>query len=326
MPTVQPGDPLQAALDALSPGAVLRLAPGEFCLAAPLHLRRGIRIVGAGAARTRLVRPRAPHALVAEAHPPTGEVLTLEGLTIGWVEGDDGLPGTYLFQSDVLVVAGGRVDLRGCRLAGSEAEHRRSNDDLYGGSGLRVEGAAEVRVEGCEVVNHGGHGLVVGATAKATMANCWVAGNRGAGLLVESSATAEAHATAFTDNVRGGVAAFDDAALVLVTAMVQVNGRFGVRLAASRDARLEGCTIEGNSGPGVLVEAGSPLLARGAIRGNSGDGVAVAAGRQVVMTELVIEENRGFGVALGRGATADLADAVIFHNARGRLDRAGEEG
>lgn len=321
MDALQPGENLQAALDALAPAAVLRLAAGEHRLEAPLCLRRGVRLVGAGAAHTRITRLRAPHSHLVEAHPPSGEALWLEDLALAWADGCEDRPGVYLFQSDVLVVAGGQVALRACRLAGSEAEHGRSND-MYGGSGLRVAGDGTVRADGCEIVTHGGHGVTAGDRAVLALANCWVAGNRGSGLLAEDEAAVEARATAFVENERGGVAAFDQATLTLVEATIQANRRGGVRLHATGAARLEGCTLEANGGPGVEVKGGSLTITGGVIRRNGGDGLAIAEPGHVAAADLMIEENRGFGVTAGTGATVELTRVAILGNARGGIERA----
>ncbi len=320
MDALRPGEDLQAALDALAPGAILRLAAGEHRMEAPLRLLRGVRLIGAGAAHTRITRLRTPHTHIIEARLPTSEALWLEELAIAWADGCEDRPGAYLFQSDVLVVAGGQVALRGCRLAGSADEHGRSND-MYGGSGLRVAGDGKVRAEGCEFVTHGGHGVMAGNRAVLALANCWVADNRGSGLLAEGEAAVEARATAFVENDRGGVAAFGAAAVALVAATVQANRRAGVRLAATGAGRLEECTIEANTGPGVEVEVGTLTIVGGVIRRNGGDGLAVAARCHVVAVDLVIEENRGFGVVAATGATVELTRAAILGNSRGGVER-----
>lgn len=324
MDTLRPDENLQAAIDALAPGAVLRLAAGEHRLEAPLCLRRGVRLVGAGATHTRITRLRTPHTHVVEAHPPAGEALWVEDLAIAWADGCEDRPGEYLFQSDVLVVAGGQVSLRGCRLAGSAREHGRSND-MYGGSGLRVAGGGEVRAEGCEIVTHGEHGVAASDRAALVLENCWVAGNRGIGLLAEDETAVEARATAVVENERGGVATFGAAALALVASTVQGNWRAGLRLAASGVGRLEECTIEANTGPGVEVRRGTLCIAGGTIRRNGADGLVIAECCHVAATDLVIEENRGFGVAAGVGTSIELTRTALIGNLRGGIERAEHE-
>jgi hypothetical protein len=321
MACLRPSDDLQAALDALAPGAALQLAAGEYRLEAPLRLRRGIRLVGAGLTQTRLTRLRTPHAHIAEAHPAGGETLLLEELSIAWADDGEDRPGVYLFESDVLVVSGGQVTLRGCRLAGSAREHERSNG-MYGGAGLRVKGDGEVQATDCEIVDHGGHGVVVGDRAALTLATCWVAGNRGMGLLAEGEVTVAARHTAFVANARSGIAAFGGTTLTLVEAVVQGNGRGGVRFDTTSPGRLAGCTIEENAGPGIEVATGTLAIAGGTIRRNSGDGLVVAEGCRVSAVDLVIEGNRGFGVTEGAGASLELASTTIFNNARGGIERA----
>lgn len=320
MTTFPPDVPLQAVLDALDPGAVVHLEPGTYRLDAPLRLQRGVRLAGAGAAATRIVRPRTPHAHVAAARVPGCEELVLEDLTLGWDDGHADAPGAYLFASDVLVVESGRVALRRCHLLGSAAEHRKAND-MYGGDGLRATGEAEVRAEECEIRDHGGHGVVVRQRAKASLDACWVAGNRGMGLLAVDEAAPEVRATTFTENERGGVAAFDDAALAIQDATIQANRRFGVRLETRRRLRLDGCAIEANGGPGILIMMGEAAVAGGAIRGNADDGVRIAGGVAATARDVVIAENRGFGVALGPGAAFEMAGVAIYGNGRGDVDR-----
>lgn len=317
MPTLQPGENLQAAIEALAPGAALRLAAGEYRLEDPLRLRRGVRLVGAGAAQTRITRLRTPHARLVEAHPPTGEALHLEDLALAWADGE-ARPGVYLFQSDVLVVEGGEVALRGCRLAGSASEHARSHD-MYGGSGLRVGADAQVRAEGCEIVIHGGHGVKASGRAVLVLENCWVAENRGFGLLIEGGAAVEARQAAFVDNAHGGVAGFDAAAVVLSQGQVQGNRRVGVRLETTGGTALEGCMVESNGGTGVEAKGGTLAIAGGVIRGNGGDGLWIAERCQVRAIDLVIEENRGFGLAADPGATVALTRVAIFGNTRGSV-------
>ena len=80
-------------------------------------------------------------------------------------------------------------------------------------------------------------------------------------------------------------------------------------------ARVEGCAIEANVGPGIELVGGSLVLQGGAIRHNAGDGLAIATTCHA--TDVVIADNRGFGVQEAPGATLQLANASIFGNMRG---------
>lgn len=281
------GDDLAAAIADAPPGAELLLGPGDHFLPAPHRLRRGLRLLGVGRARTRL------HAAL-EAELPADAALELGALTLVVPAGEDGL-----------VVLGGRAALRGCTLRGSAG----------GLDGVRAGAGTALEAERLEVLGFAGHGVRVAARATARLVGGELADNGGFGLLVAGGA--EAEGLSARRNGRGGCAAAPGGRLRLVGGTIEANGRRGVMLRAAGGCEVRDVAIMNNAGPGVeAVGAGALVLAGNRCRGNRGGGILLGEATRAEVRANACDENGVDGIAVLRGATAGLRANVVRRNRR----------
>lgn len=123
---------------------------------------------------------------------------------------------------------------------------------------------------------------VRGLSTVARIEDLTVAGGAGAGVLVSR---AEAHIS--NVQILGGATADP------------FSQGIGVAVLDGAKVELEGCTISGGSGPGVVARGSDLRITDSVIEGNDGGGVLVEwAPNQVILDGLVARNNRGFGVGI----------------------------
>ena len=109
---------------------------------------------------------------------------------------------------------------------------------------------------GCTVTGGGQNGVWVCEEGRATIVASRVAGNRWPMTAGGEHAVLEITDSEFVDNLDGGVAAVDGALLVIEGSTVAGNAGTGILLGAAAPAsRIEDCTVDRNSDVGILVGA-----------------------------------------------------------------------
>jgi hypothetical protein len=239
---------LQAAIDAATPGTVIRLGEGSFVGPAVLE-GKSVRIEGAGIDRTTFRGFGKGPALVVRGSETADAVVT--GLTITGAGGETGFgllaDGTGATFGEVAfrLNAGGGACVRGGSPAFNDCRFE-DNRGAQSGGGLRNEGGSPVLV-GCTFTrNIAGTfgGAVFSEGGSISLIDCDLSdtGTRSGawgGAVFGQGARIEAHRTQFTRNraIEGG------------GAMYLMGGQ----------ADVSGCTFTGN-----LAESGRGILSRGA--------------------------------------------------------------
>ncbi len=219
-----------------APGTTLELAAGEYRLAQPLVLNKALTVQGAGLEQTRLV---------CEAE---GAVLRCEGVGLVHVY-DLTVEHRGEAWADVVVVAGGQVDIRRCRVTGGvwDEAHKR------GGSGLSLYGQMRGTIAACQAQRNGLHGIQVTGEAQPHLEGNRCEANTWTGLGYFGQAGGQA---------RGNVC--------------HGNGSYGIAVQGKAQPHLEGNRCEANTqvGLGYWGQAGGQ--ARGNVcHGNGSYGIAV---------------------------------------------------
>jgi len=191
---------LQHAVDALLPGGVLTLLPGDH--KASVTIDSKIEMVGGAAVRLVAASPGAP-------------VLSLIG------GADVGMREVHLIGTDEGVVAGAdaRAQLEACVIRG-------------GNTGLILWDDVELVLEACELVGHSSAGLWLSGSARAAVEASSIRENKDVGLAVGNTASLVLSGSEVTDNGRhaawGGVMLRDHARAELVGNVFARNRGYGV--------------------------------------------------------------------------------------------------
>lgn len=240
---------LQKAIEEAKRGQTVYVAPGVYRVGA--KLKDGVRLQGAGPARTTLERAssrgamRATHVKGAAIDgftivgPQQGEALVSIGrshieLSRCILRGE--------VRNGIVVRDGAQVTLRECLLSG------------FRESGLLVEANSECSLRGTVITGCGRHGLEIGKGSKLVAWRCVLSANRGAGAYARDGAKLDADQC--------------------VTRANHLDG-FWCHNATARIAR---CTIAANCRDGISIADKSRLSAHESIVVRNGGGLRVSGG------------------------------------------------
>ncbi len=241
----------------------------------------------------------APAAIVLE--PVGGEALgfavsgaSVEGLTIRPARaGNDGDEWSAVAVHDV------EATVEGCLLSS------------HLGATVWVGGpGSSALVLGCTITDGAQNGVWVCEEGRARVVASRIAGNRWTVVAAGAHAVLEITDSEIVDNLDGGVAAADGALLVMEGSTVAGNAGTGILLgAAAPSSRVEDCTVERNSGEGILLAAvrGCAVL-RNRFRDN-GIGIGVIDGATPR-----VEGNDLAGNGTGIGVRGRGTDPVVIGN------------
>ncbi len=206
--TVQPGESIQAAIDAASPGDVICLSPGEWV--ENLVIEKSITLRGIGANETviRGLEDGLPVLGIesAEEIEVTIEALTVFGAKAGeprtWQEGGIRVSRrAHVMISNATVKgnAGAGISIGGLvQITVSDSTVEGNGED-----GISAWGSTQATVSGSTVEGNGRAGISIGNSAQITIFGSTVAGNRGAGIRIWDSARSAITDSLFMHNSQG---------------------------------------------------------------------------------------------------------------------------
>ncbi|RLB45629.1 MAG: hypothetical protein DRJ42_29520 [Deltaproteobacteria bacterium] len=275
----------------LSPGATVALAKGTY--EGTLHVKEGVRIVGACVRETRVTGDTDPDSSVATTINGVGEA-RVENLTIG----------------------------------GAAQEGLRTT----GGHSITLEGVLVERTRGVGIAIANPDSVVTlrDAVIRDTQPRAGDDGF-GQGINIQSGAQLSATRLLVQSNRTTGILAAHDATTVNLTDSVvrdtqpqASDGGFGTGIAIQYGAQLSATRllVQGNHGGGVFangdgtaVNLADTIIRDTASRANDGlfgNGIELQDGAQLFAARLVIRGNRSGGIfADGDGTAVDLTDTVV---------------
>ncbi|HVX29057.1 MAG TPA: right-handed parallel beta-helix repeat-containing protein [Nitrolancea sp.] len=181
---VQPGDSIQAAIDAAPPGTIILVAPGTY-QENLLIAKDGISLRGAGAGRTILEPPTTPNPFCGAGDPnsPTGGGVV--GICISDTDfstGDINHTVTDVSISDLTV-------------------------QNFSADGVLFYGTNDISTRKVESANNGGYGIAAFVSSHERHTKNWTYGNHEAGIYIGDSPDAQAFVQGNTshDNVGSGI-------------------------------------------------------------------------------------------------------------------------
>ncbi len=320
----QPFQRIAEALVDAPPRLVLALAAGDHAEA--VVVPAGVRMIGACAARTRLI---------GEAMATTGLVHTtsasvaIENLTIVpgrrpgiSVQGAGASLRIYGVAIErpavagVLVFDGARVDANALVVTDAGA-------GIDSGHGVLVAAGSELNVASASILGSDAIGIAVSGGSRASISATWLAGNAGA-IGIEEGSTATVVATAAIANVGFGIIV-RDAELELVRSfvggtVVDSGGEARAALIVSEgELHMEKVRLVDNGGTGITIIHGShvsiaDVVVRGApmVPSNLQKGLLVAFGSTLDAERVAIEHYRYAGLLVSdEDTTATLDDVTV---------------
>jgi parallel beta-helix repeat protein len=150
--------------------------------------------------------------------------------------------------------------------------------------------------------------LEIRDTASFTLDRVTVKGSPGDGVVIEASSGAVRGCT-IEDAQGSGIVVSFGSRVTLVNSAVRRSAKAGISLTLGSQARITGCTIEGNGGDGVYIAASTAELRDNTIQNNQGWGIASGGNATVTPSDLratnALAANRkgellGFGPAFFR--------------------------
>jgi parallel beta-helix repeat protein len=263
--TVSPGTDLAAAVAAASPGATVRLAPGEYHLADPLYVLQDLRLVGSGPGRTRILSSAAGAAAVV----PGGGDLRLSGLTVRHV-------GTG--PASVLAVWGGDVRVARVQLGGAVVDRHDTQISARarGGSGVMASGDGRLDITRSQLRDNDVAGLLAGGSVRTSLTRTRITGNAMCGACFVDRASGDVRRSRIDANRGLGIAVYGASRPRVVDNVVSRSGQAGLLVNGSTGARalVRDNRLTGNREADIVV-AGRGHSAVSGNRCSSSAGIVV---------------------------------------------------
>ncbi|MBI3722425.1 right-handed parallel beta-helix repeat-containing protein, partial [bacterium] len=308
---------LAEGLSQVQDGETLRLESGEFSLP-PVTIARSVRIEGAGLSRTRIVGKGDGFVLRFEGNGK----LALSGITFE----HKGAP-----SADVVVVAGGEVEIRGCAFTGLldvpdvEPSAGRPTVRLVvreGGAGLRMTGSATGVVADC-IFTRNSCGIVFAGQSSGSATHVTCTGNY-FGLAVQGEAT---------PSLRGCSCEKDHVGVIfLEQAAGTANGNecsscyAGIAVAGTARPLASGNTCRKNVHGVVVCQSALPALERNACSENGQAGIDYQDEAAGTASSNLCSQNGVFGIRVADKGRPTLEKNICRENGESGLGFSGDAG
>jgi len=315
--TVQPGQSLQAAIDAAAAGDVICLARGTWT--ENIVIDKPLTLVGRGAGRTAIEAARffSPVVQISgqDSEPPG---IKLIGLTISGLGGVSGVSigGTAETEIKDCVVSGrwygvevadsANLTMMACTISentqrgvvlvdSARATISGSRISRNMGPALWLSGSAEATLLDCEISGNRGHGFWLRGSARVVLSNCSVSANGGHGLWLTEWSTAQLLQSRISGNSDQGIRADDSAGVELIECDVLSNWH-GIELRAGAQATIVNCAVSRNRWHGISVQNSARATVSGSVISANRRGVGLRNQADAEIRDCLIEENSGYGV------------------------------
>lgn len=297
---LEPGTPLQRAIDRAPVGAVICLAAGEW--EERIEITKSLTLRGAGSQATTI---RGPQPATPQDPPSDKPVIHITAST-GLLR----LPGRAAPEATIV--------LSGLSVTGGLT---------WDGHGLLVDFDGQVRVfvEDCFFSGNTGNGFDVRRTAQVTIAGSTFAKNARAGIRLGDSVRGDIEASRIAENEGYGVFVVQNAQVAIRGGAIEANRWDGVALRDAGQGSVVGATIIGNRWAGINVRhAASATVENCRIVDNSRHGVALNERPCVDTDEVFVGWVSGKGNMILRNALGNVCPAglgFLTSEGGGELDR-----
>jgi len=273
--TVQPGESIQAAIDAGPAGAVICLGPGEWV--ENLRIEKSLSIRGEDPSVT-TVAGNVEYGNVIDVHGLGEEeiVVVLSGLGVAH--------GNVRYGGGILVDGRAQTTISRCDVSGGhynavslfDFARSRIDDSTFSGNffNILLKNSSQAVIAGCDI-SQNTVGINLQETAAATIEDCDISGNS-TGVYLVFSANATITDCTVSENDATGLAVEYDAQAAITDCDISRNGSFGIKLWDHARAVISSCTISGNGAIGIaLAESSQAEIVNNVILGNGDFGVSL---------------------------------------------------
>lgn len=310
--TVNPGESIQAAIDAAEEGDIICLARGLWT--ETILIGKSLTIVGRGPTRTSIEAEWRLQPLVVISSTDMRPVnVKLEGLTISL---DGGHTGVEINGMAVL-------EMRNCNISGV----------MYG---ITVADSAHLVLRDSVVSNSKQRSITLSGSSRATISNSQISANMAPGLWLSGSAQAMVFESRISGNLGHGLWLRDEASVVLTGCTISDNGGHALLLTGGSTAQVLESGLSGNWDQGIevqdratvelvdsavhsnwrgveLSEESRATIIRSTIAGNRWDGIRASGSGNVLLSDSVVSGNSR-GVAFSGSAGGDISDCLVEGN------------
>jgi nitrous oxidase accessory protein NosD len=271
--TVQPGQPIQQAINKASADTIICLAAGSFT--ENLTINKGLTLQGQG--QVTLTAPGLATAVIVIASEAVIRVginrLTLIGKGGTW-DADIAVEGKVQAVFQDLQLSGQGIGL----LLKDSSQVTVQNSQISKNTiGCIAEGAAQITFQDSQIVNNQGDGLRVNDSAQAIFKNTKVSGNRYSGLSLSDSAHVDLSDSTISDNGFAGLYVGNvknKAEMTLTNTKVSSNRYAGLLSRGSTQITLNRSSISANESDGLFLEdAVQARILNSTITDNKGHGI-----------------------------------------------------
>lgn len=241
--TVQPGQPIQQAIDAAPEGAVICLTAGTW--EENIKINKLLTLRGMGQEQTKITGKGKDEPVI-EIFSEAEIAVGIEGLTVAEAKRADG----------ILIIGKARATISGSQISGNEwggielwdstqATISGSQVSDNGAVGIWLRGSAQATISSSQLLDNGDVGIVLSGSAQATISGSQLSGNS-YGIWLWDLAQATISDSQVLGNGFVGIVLVNSAQATISDSQVSGNGTVGIVLLNSTQATIIGSTIEGN--------------------------------------------------------------------------------
>jgi len=279
--TVQPGESIQEAIDAASPGDVICLAEGEW--------------------EENLVIEESLTLRAAEIKPETQAVIrsARSGWPVIWIESEEPID----------------VTVQGLMITGAFGRCYQTEPERICAHGISVHGKATAVIENNTISgNWDGIGLI--DSSQATIDNNTISDNRLVGIGMRGSSQVTITNNTISDNLYG-IGMWDSAQATIEGNTVSGSGWNGIVMLDSSQATIDNNTISDHELVGIGVFGLSQATIKGNTISDNGSGIVMYDSSQATIDNNTISDNRFDGIAMHGSSQATIENNTLSANRGG---------
>ena len=275
--TVEPGQSIQATIDAAPEGAVICLAKGKW--EETIRIRKSLILRGEGAGYS-VIHGTKEDQPVVWVSAPVGEKdvhVVIDKVTV---------TGTWGWKTDGIVVDGS-----------AQATITYSTIERNGRAGIYIGNSAQATIENSTIAGNRWAGIWIWHSARATITNSTIHGNQHDGIYIWCSAQATITGSTVKRNEGDGIYILDSAQAIITDSIIEGNEWDGIDIWGTARATIEDCTIKGHDDGIWIWSRGQATITNSTITGNV-VGISLQNSAKATIEDNKITGNERYGVAL----------------------------
>ncbi|RMF57868.1 MAG: tetratricopeptide repeat protein [Calditrichaeota bacterium] len=294
---LNPAEDLANKIKSAAPHSILYLPNGIFPVKETLIIDKAIELRGNGIGVT-IIR--------ADSVNPLFRIVASGALKASSIAFELTLPE----GGDVLQVAGGKIELQGCRITGAHQNVGATSR----GAGLRLSGDSDARLYQTELTRNY-YGVVLEESSQSDISGCEVRENE-IGLLISGEARPEIENNTIQENYLHGVKILQKAQPRMIENIIRLNGGSGIVFEGeSYNGTFRKNQIIRNKEVGILLtQFSQPILEENQIEENQTGGVVFRDNSRGILRNNIIQKNKAPGIRISGNANPTISENEISSN------------